>query len=172
MSPPLRDKSQQQPMWEFLKSRVISTVATDHAPFDFETQKTMGKDAFTKIPNGIPSVEDRVNLLYTHGVTTGKIDLHTFVDAASTKAARIFGLKGKGSVVVGADADLVVYDPNYRGTISAKTHSMATDYSAFEGWEIKGRPSVVTVRGVVMARDGKFVGKPGHGRLVPRPAHQ
>ncbi len=168
MSPPLRDKSQHQPMWDFLKSRAISTVATDHAPFDFETQKTMGRDAFTKIPNGIPSVEDRVNLLFTHGVTTGKIDLHTFVDAASTKAARIFGLKGKGTVAVGADADLVVYDPNYRGTISAKTHSMATDYSAFEGWEIKGRPSVVTVRGAVMARDGKFVGTLGSGRLVPR----
>jgi len=168
MSPPLRDKSQQEPMWDFLKSRAISTVATDHAPFDFDTQKTMGKDAFTKIPNGIPSVEDRVNLLYTHGVTTGKIDLHTFVDAASTKAARIFGLKGKGTIAVGADADIVVYDPHHRGMISAKTHQMATDYSAFEGWEIKGRPSVVTVRGAVMARDGRFVGQPGTGRLVPR----
>jgi dihydropyrimidinase len=151
-----------------LKSRAISTVATDHAPFDFEAQKTMGRDAFTKIPNGIPSVEDRVNLLYTHGVCTGRIDLNTFVDAASTKAARLFGMKGKGTVSVGADADLVVYDPAYRGKISAKTHSMATDYSAFEEWEIKGRPSVVTVRGAVMARDGKFVGKAGQGRLVAR----
>jgi dihydropyrimidinase len=168
MSPPLRDKSQLPRMWSHLASRVISTVATDHAPFDFETQKTMGKDAFTRIPNGIPSVEDRVNLLYTHGVTTGRLSLNTFVDAASTQAARIFGLKGKGTIAVGSDADLVVYDTSYRGKLSATTHSMATDYSAFEGWEIKGRPSVVTVRGQVMARDGKFVGKLGSGRLVPR----
>ena len=126
------------------------------------------KSDFTKIPNGIPSVEDRVNLLYTRGVCEGKIDLHTFVDSASTRAARIFGLKGKGTIAVGDDADLVVYDPAYRGTISAKTHHMATDYSAFEGWEVKGRPAVVTVRGQIMAREGRFVGKPGAGRLVPR----
>jgi dihydropyrimidinase len=168
MSPPLRDRSQLEPMWGHLRSRTISTVATDHAPFDFEGQKTMGRDAFTTIPNGIPSVEDRVNLLYTHGVCTGRIDLRTFADAASCQAARLFNLKGKGAISVGADADLVVYDPAYRGTISANTHSMATDYSAFEGWEIKGRPSVVTVRGSIMARDGKFVGRAGHGRLVPR----
>ncbi len=168
MSPPLRDKSQLPKMWDHLRSRVISTVATDHAPFDFETQKTMGKDAFTKIPNGIPSVENRVDLLYTHGVCGGRIDLNTFVDAASTKAARIFGMKRKGTIAVGADADLVVYDPNYRGTISAKTHQMATDYCAFEGWEVKGRASVVTVRGSVMAREGKFVGQMGMGKMVER----
>ncbi|MCC6678308.1 MAG: dihydropyrimidinase [Phycisphaerales bacterium] len=168
MSPPLRDRHQQDRMWSHLRSRAVATVATDHAPFDFETQKTMGRDAFTKIPNGIPSVEDRINLLYTHGVCTGRIDLHTFVDAASSRAARIFGLKGKGTIAVGADADLVIYDPAFRGKISARTHHMATDYSAFEGWEIKGRPSAVTVRGVIMARDGQFVGPPGHGRLIPR----
>ena len=168
MSPPLRDKSQLPKMWSHVKSRVASTIGTDHAPFDFEAQKTMGKGDFTKIPNGIPSVQDRVNLLYTHGVTAGRIDLHTFVDAASTQAARIFGLKGKGTIAVGADADLVVYDTTYRGKISAKTQAMASDYNAFEGWEIKGRPSVVTVRGQVMARDGAFVGKPGQGRRVPR----
>jgi dihydropyrimidinase len=168
MSPPLRERYQLMFMWNHLRSRTISTVATDHAPFDFETQKTMGRDAFTKIPNGIPSVENRVNLLFTHGVAAGRIDLNTFVAAASTNAARIFGLKGKGTITVGADADLVVYDPAYRGRISAKTHLMATDYSAFEGWELKGRPSVVTVRGEVMARDGRFVGKLGAGRLVPR----
>jgi len=168
MSPPLRDKSQLPKMWSHLRSRAISTVATDHAPFDFETQKTMGKDAFTKIPNGIPSVENRVDLLYTKGVCEGLIDLNTFVDAASTKAARIFGMNRKGTIAVGADADLVVYDPAYRGTISGKTHQMATDYSAFEGWEVKGRASLVTVRGRVMSRDGKYVGASGHGRLVER----
>lgn len=168
MSPPLRDRSQLPKMWAHLRSRVISTVATDHAPFDFETQKLMGKGDFTKIPNGIPSVENRVDLLYTHGVAAGRIDLRTFVDAASSKAARIFGLRGKGTIAVGADADLVVYDPNHRGTLSAKTHHMATDYSAFEGWEVSGRASVVTVRGKVMARNGKFVGAMGTGKLVER----
>lgn len=168
MSPPLRDRSQLPHMWDALRSRTISTVATDHAPFDFETQKVMGKEAFTKIPNGIPSVENRADLLFTHGVAGGRIDLHTFVDAASTRAARIFGLQGKGTVSVGADADLVVYDPAFRGKISAKTHHMATDYNAFEGWEQKGRASVVTVRGTIMAKEGRFVGKVGTGRLVPR----
>jgi dihydropyrimidinase len=168
MSPPLRDRSQLPFMWNHLASGEIETVATDHAPFDFETQKVMGKGDFTKIPNGIPSVEDRVNLLYTHGVATGRLSLHRFVDAASTRAARIFGLRGKGTIAVGADADLVVYDPGYRGVISARTHQMATDYSAFEGWEIRGRPSVVTVRGRVMARDGRFVGEKGHGRPAAR----
>ncbi len=171
MSPPLRDKSQLPKMWDHLRCGVISTVATDHAPFDFATQKVMGRPPasdFTKIPNGIPSVEDRVNLLYTRGVCEGRISLNQFVAAASTNAARVFGLRGKGSVCVGGDADLVVYDHAYRGTISAKTHQMATDYSAFEGWPISGRPSVVSVRGNIVARDGKFVGKMGSGRLVVR----
>ncbi|MBX3389658.1 MAG: dihydropyrimidinase [Phycisphaeraceae bacterium] len=171
MSPPLRDKSQLAKMWAHLASRTIATVATDHAPFDFESQKTMGKDAFTKIPNGIPSVENRVDLLYTQGVATGRIDLNTFVDAASTQAARIFGLKGKGTIAVGSDADLVVYDPAYRGKVhsASKTHhNMATDYSAFEGWEMKGRSDTVTVRGQVMVKGAKFVGKMGTGRLVGR----
>jgi dihydropyrimidinase len=168
MSPPLRAKRQQEAMWNHLHTRTISTVATDHAPFDFDSQKSMGRDNFTRIPNGIPSVEDRVNLLYTHGVCTGRIDLHTFVDAASTKAAKIFGLNGKGTISVGSDADLVVYDPSYRGVISAKTHQMATDYSAFEGWEIKGRPSIVTVRGKVHVKDGGITGAEGQGRLAAR----
>lgn len=170
MSPPIREKRHQPVLWNALRSRLISTVATDHAPFDFKVQKEMGRDAFTKIPNGIPSVENRIDLLYTHGVTTAKIDLHTFVDCASTQAAKLFGLKGKGTIAVGADADLCIYDPEYRGTISAKHQYMATDYNAFEGWEVKGRPHVVTVRGEVMARDGKFVGKLGRGRLLQREA--
>jgi dihydropyrimidinase len=173
MSPPLRDVSHQQVLWNALRSRLISTVATDHAPFDFAGQKEMGRGDFTKIPNGIPSVEDRVNLLYTHGVCTGRIDLNTFVDAASTQAARLFGLyPRKGTIAPGSDADVVVYDPEYRGKISAKTQEMAVDYSAFEGWELEGRPSLVTVRGEVQVRDGKFVGRLGHGRLLSRsPTH-
>jgi dihydropyrimidinase len=171
MSPPLRDKTQQPVLWNALQSRLISTVATDHAPFDFRGQKEMGRGDFTKIPNGIPSVEDRVNLLYTHGVCRGRIDLRTFVDAASTQAARLFGLyPRKGAIAVGSDADLVVYDPAYRGTISAGTQTMAVDYSAFEGWSIEGRPSLVMVRGQVQARDGQFVGRLGHGKFLSRAA--
>ena len=173
MSPPLRDKKNQEVFWNALRQGFVATVATDHAPFDFKGQKEMGRNDFTKIPNGIPSLEDRVNLLYTYGVTTGRLDLHTFVDCASTQAAKIFGLfPRKGTIAVGSDADLVVYDPNYRGTISAKTHSINLDYSAFEGWEIKGRPSVVTVRGEVAVRDGQFVGRIGHGQFLKRePTH-
>lgn len=169
MSPPLRDKRNQEVMWNGLRKGDVQTVGTDHAPFDFKTQKPMGRDDFTKIPNGIPSLEERVNLLFTRGVKTGKLDLPTFVNVASTNAAKIFGLyPRKGAIAVGADADLVVYDPEYRGTISVKTQLMNVDYSAFEGWEIEGRPSVVTVRGEVAARDGKFVGTIGRGRMLKR----
>src|SRR6478752_360445 len=173
MSPPLRDKRNQTVLWNGLSSGEIQTVATDHAPFDFKSQKPMGRDDFTKIPNGIPSLEDRVNLLYTHGVKTGKLDLHTFVNVASTNAAKTFGLfPRKGCIQIGADADLVIYDPEYRSTISAQTQQMNVDYSAFEGWEIEGRPELVTVRGEVAVRDGKFVGVMGRGRLLKRePAH-
>ncbi len=169
MSPPLRDRSNQEVLWNGLRQRFISTLATDHAPFDFADQKTMGKDDFTLIPNGIPALEDRVNLLYTRGVANGRLDLQTFVDCASTQAAKIFGLyPRKGTIQPGADADLVVYDPDYRGEISASTHTINTDYSAFEGWEIKGRPSAVTVRGEVAVRDGEFVGTVGRGRRLER----
>lgn len=173
MSPPIRAAEQQPLLWDALARGEISVVATDHAPFDFAGQKEMGRGDFTKIPNGIPSVQDRVNLLYTHGVKTGRIDLRRFVDAASTQAARIFGLyPRKGAIEVGADADLVVYDPDWRGQISARSHLMNTDYNAFEGWPLEGRPSVVTVRGAVVARDGQFVGRLGHGRFLKRrPTH-
>ncbi|MEO5720291.1 MAG: dihydropyrimidinase [Chthoniobacterales bacterium] len=169
MSPPLRDKRNQEVMWNGLRVGDIQTVGTDHAPFDFQTQKPMGRDDFTKIPNGIPALEERVNLLFTRGVKTGKLDLQKFVNVASTNAAKIFGLyPRKGAIAVGSDADLVIYDPDYRGTISAKTQLMNVDYSAFEGWEIEGRPSVVTVRGEVAVRAGKFVGTIGRGRMLQR----
>ena len=170
MSPPLRHKRNQDVLWNGLRNRLISTLATDHAPFDFEDQKRkMGADAFTTIPNGIPSLEDRVNLLFTRGVQEGRMDLHTFVDCASTQAAKIFGLfPRKGTIQLGSDADLVVYDPNYEGTISVDTQTMNIDYSAFEGWTIRGRPHVVTVRGEVAARDGEFTGTIGRGRRLER----
>jgi len=173
MSPPLRDKKNQDVLWHGLREGTILTLATDHAPFDFASQKQMGKDNFTLIPNGIPSLEDRVNLYFTHGVNGGRIDLQRFVETASSATAKLFGLfPRKGAIQVGSDADLVVYDPNYRGTISAKTHQMNVDYNSFEGMEIEGRPHVVTVRGKVAARDGKFVGKFGRGKFLERvPAH-
>ena len=173
MSPPLRDQANQEVLWNGLRDGLVQTVATDHAPFDFRKQKALGKNDFTKIPNGIPSLEERVNLLYTYGVKAGKIDLHTFVNVASTQVAKTFDLfPRKGTIQPGADADLVVYDPNYCGKISVKTQSMNLDYSAFEGWKIEGRPSVVTVRGQVAVRDGKFVGKHGRGKFLQRqPSH-
>lgn len=169
MSPPLRDAKNQAVLWNALRTGLIQTVATDHAPFDFKGQKPMGAADFTKIPNGIPALEDRVNLLYTYGVKTGKLDLHAFVDVASTKAAKLFGLfPKKGAIQVGSDADLVIYDPAYRGKISAATQVMNVDYSAFEGWPVEGRPALVTVRGEVAVRDGKFVGTVGRGRFLNR----
>ncbi len=169
MSPPLRDARNQDVLWHALRAGTVQTVATDHAPFDFADQKPMGADDFTKIPNGIPALEDRVNLLWTYGVCEGRLDLHQFVAAASTNAAKIFGLfPRKGTVQVGADADLVVYDPNYEGKLSAATQTMNLDYNGFEGWTIRGRPSVVTVRGQVAVRDGKFVGTVGRGKFLER----
>ena len=172
MSPPLRDKRNQKALWNALACGFIDTVGTDHCPFD-TSQKWMGKDAFTNIPNGIPAIEDRVNLLYTYGVKRGPLDLHRFVDVASTRAAKLFGLfPRKGTIAVGADADLVVYDPNAKRVITAAAQHGNNDYNGFEGMEIEGRPSVVTVRGKVQVRDGQFVGERGRGQLLKRePTH-
>ena len=171
MSPPLRDKVNQDVLWNGLNQGLINTVGTDHAPFDFAGQKPMGREDFTKIPNGIPALEDRINLLFTYGVKTGRIDLHTLVNVASTNPAKIFGLfPRKGTIQPGSDADLVVYDPAHRGTLSAANQIMNVDYNGFQGWPIEGRPSLVTVRGQVAVRDGRFVGTIGRGRFLQRPA--
>jgi dihydropyrimidinase len=170
MSPPLRAKHNQAALWNALAAGSIDTVGTDHCPFDTK-QKLLGKDSFVNIPNGIPGIEDRVNLLYTFGVKRGRLDLDRFVDATSTRAAKLFGLfPRKGTIAVGSDADLVVYDSNYRGFITAKLQHVNNDYNGFEGMEIEGRPSVVTVRGKIQARDGNFVGEPGRGKLLKREA--
>jgi dihydropyrimidinase len=172
MSPPLRAKHNQDSLWNALGAGSIDTVGTDHCPFDTE-QKLLGKDSFVNIPNGIPGIEERVNLLYTHGVKRGRLDLDRFVDAASTRAAKLFGLfPRKGTIAVGSDADLVVYDTNYRGTVSAKAQHTNNDYNGFEGTQIEGRPSVVTVRGKVQVRDGEFIGERGRGKMLKRePTH-
>lgn len=171
MSPPLREKRNQQALWSGLESRAISTIGTDHAPFRFEDQKQMGRDAFTRIPNGISSIQERVDLVHTHGVAAGRLGLNAMVDACSTQAARIFGMfPRKGAVQVGSDADLVVYDPAYRGKFSLEGSHSRVDYNAYEGWDRIGRAAVVTVRGRVQARDGQFVGTLGRGQFVEREA--
>jgi len=173
MSPPLRDKRNQPVLWNAIDDRFISTIGTDHAPFDFVGQKDLGRDNFAKIANGIPSIQERINLVYTYGVLPGNLDLHAMVDACSTQAAKIFGMyPRKGTIGVGSDADLVVWDPRYKGTFSLANSYSRVDYNAYEGWEMRGRAEVVTVRGEVQARKGEFVGTLGRGRLVERePGH-
>jgi dihydropyrimidinase len=169
MSPPLRDAAHQEILWQALRTGDIQTVATDHAPFDFAGQKEMGRHDFTKIPNGIPSLEERVKLLYTRGVCEGRLDLAAFVNAASTQAAKIFGLfPRKGAIQPGADADLVVWDPRHESTLSAASHHMHVDYSAFEGWPARGRARDVSVRGQLVVREGKWCGRTGNGRFLTR----
>ena len=172
MSPPLRAKHNQRILWDALNAGLIDTVGTDHCPFDTE-QKLLGRDAFTQIPNGIPGIEERINLLYTYGVKRGLLDIHRFVDAASTKPAKLFGLfPRKGTIAIGSDADLVIYDPSYRGVISSTTQHVNCDYNGFEGMPIEGRPAVVTVRGKVQFRDGVFVGDDTRGQFLKRePTH-
>jgi len=168
MSPPLRDIRNQAALWQALQTGLIDTVGTDHCPFDME-QKLLGANAFTQIPNGIPGIEERVNLMYTYGVKRGGLDLHRFVDALSTRAAKLFGLyPRKGTIAVGSDADLVIYDTGYQGTISVATQHTNNNYNGFEGFPIEGRPSVVTVRGKVQVRDGAFVGEPSRGQFLSR----
>jgi len=173
MSPPLRAQANQDVLWNGVKTQQISTIATDHAPFRFADQKKMGRDAFTKIPNGIPSIQERVDLVHTRGVAAGRLGLHAMVDACSTQAAKLFGLyPRKGAIQLGSDADLVVYDPNYRGKFSKECSFSNVDYSAYEGWEQKGRANAVTVRGQVQVRDGEFVGTIGRGVFLKRePTH-
>lgn len=172
MSPPLREKRHQDTLWAGFQHDIISTLGSDHAPFTTE-QKKMGEDNFCLIPNGIPSLEDRVRMFWTHGVEKGKIDIHQFVRAASTEAAKIFGLfPRKGTIQPGADADLVIYDPAYRGKLSVQTHHMNIDYNPFEGWDVSGICSEVTVRGKIQVKDGEFVGEKGRGKFLKRkPTH-
>ncbi|MHC4975666.1 MAG: dihydropyrimidinase [Planctomycetota bacterium] len=173
MSPPLREPHNNDALWGALRTGLISTVGTDHAPFDFKGQKDMGRDAFTQIPNGIPGIQERVDLLHTHGVRAGRIDMPTLVRVCSEMPARIFGMfPRKGAVAVGSDADLVVYDPSHEGIFSASESLSQVDYCAYEGWKRQGRADVVTVRGKVQARQGEFVGDEAHGTLIKRqPTH-
>ncbi|MDP6490340.1 MAG: dihydropyrimidinase [Kiritimatiellia bacterium] len=169
MSPPLRDKADQDALWAGLREGRVNTVATDHAPTNFEGQKSMGKGDFTKIPGGVPGIEHRVPLLFSRGVGQNRLSLEQFVRIASTEPARLFGLyPRKGTIAIGSDADLVVFDPDRETTLSAKTHAMNVDYNAYEGWTVKGWPKTVTVRGQLAVHDGEFVGEMGRGEFIAR----
>jgi dihydropyrimidinase len=168
-SPPLRSKDHQAELWAGLVKDDLQVVSTDHCPFDFKGQKDLGKGDFRKIPNGLPSVEDRVDLLHDGGVVAGRITRERWVEVISTAPAKLFGMyPQKGAVAVGSDADLVVYDPGRKRTISAKTHHMDVDYSCYEGRTVQGGSDVVLSRGAVIVRDGKFTGRKGHGKFVKR----
>jgi dihydropyrimidinase len=169
-SPPLREKNPNwAELWKGLARDDLQVVATDHCPFDFHGQKEMGRGDFRKIPNGLPGVEDRVDLLHDGGVVGGMISVERWVDIISTGPAKLFGMyPRKGAIAVGADADIVVYDPNRTHVISATTHHMAVDYSCYEGRPVKGGSDVVMSRGSVVVRNGELTGRKGHGRFIKR----
>jgi dihydropyrimidinase len=171
-SPPLRPKEHQVSLWRGLRGNDLSIVSTDHCPFCFSDQKELGRGDFSKIPNGMPGVEHRMDLIY-QGVVAGELPLHRWVEVCSTTPARMFGLyPRKGVVAPGADADVVVYDPAARHTISASTHHMNVDYSAYEGMDLTGAVRTVLSRGRVVVDGGAFTGSHGHGRFLTRDLNQ
>jgi dihydropyrimidinase len=168
MSPPLREKKDQAALWGGINQGSIQIVATDHCPFKWD-QKLMGKNDFSKIPNGHPAIEHRMELLFSEGVNKGKITLNKFVELTSTNAAKIFGMyPEKGCIAPGSDADIVILDPNEEHTLSSSTHHMNVDYSAYEGWKLKGKTKKVIMRGQLAVSDNSMKIKPGYGRFVKR----
>ena len=168
MSPPLREKKDQAALWAGLNQGLVHVVATDHCPFMWE-QKLRGKDDFSKIPNGHPAIEHRVELLFSEGVNKGKISLNKFVEVTSTNAAKIFGMfPQKGTIAIGSDADIVIFDPNEKHTISVDTHHMNCDYSAYEGWKVTGKCKTVILRGKVAVENNKVLVEKGYGKFIKR----
>lgn len=168
MSPPLRQKKDQETLWAGLNQGLVEVVATDHCPFSWQ-QKQMGQHDFSKIPNGHPAIEHRMELLYSEGVRKGKISLSKMVEVACTNPAKIFGMyPQKGSIAVGADADIVILDPKEKHTISAASHHMRTDYSAYEGWKVQGKVKTVLLRGSVAIHNGQCLVEKGYGRFIKR----
>src|SRR5271169_2471950 len=168
-TPPLREKWHQEKLWQGLAKDTLQVVSTDHCPFCFKEQKELGKDDFTKIPNGGPGVEHRMSLIYSGGVAHGRFSVNRFVELVSTTPAKLFGLyPRKGTIAVGSDADLVLFDTNAEQVISASTHHMRVDYSMFEGIRVKGMPKSVLSRGRTIVENGKFVGKAGSGEFIRR----
>ena len=170
-TPPLREKKNQAKLWDGLKDDHLQVVSTDHCPFCFADQKALGKDDFTKIPNGGPGIENRMQLIHHHGVNSGMLSLNRFVEITATAPARIFGMyPNKGTIAAGSDADIVLWDPKAEHTISAATHHMRVDYSMFEGFKVRGNARKVYSRGELVVDGGKFVGKVGRGKYLRRAA--
>jgi dihydropyrimidinase len=168
MSPPLREKKDQATLWAGINQGLVQVVATDHCPFMWE-QKLMGKDDFSKIPNGHPAIENRMELLFSEGVNKGKISLNKYVEVASTNAAKIFGMfPKKGTIAVGSDADIVLFDANEKHTISAATHHMNVDYSGYEGWQLTGKVKTVLLRGKVAIDNNECKVEKGYGKFIKR----
>jgi dihydropyrimidinase len=174
-SPPLRDPADghQEALWRGLASGDLQVIATDHCPFDFEGQKTLGRDDFTKIPNGLPVVEHRFPLMIHAALNEKRFSLNRMVDISATAPAKMFGLyPQKGTIAVGSDADIVIVDPKATSTISARTHHMNVDYSCFEGMELTGAIEVVISRGATLVDGGEFLGSSSHGRYLRRGLNQ
>jgi dihydropyrimidinase len=168
-TPPLREKWHQEKLWNGLKQDQLSVVSTDHCPFCMKEQKELGKDDFTKIPNGGPGVEHRMSLIYSGGVAAGRFSANRFVEITSTTPAKLFGLyPRKGTIAVGSDADIVIFNPKKQHTISAKTHHMRVDYSMFEGITVTGVPEIVLSRGNVVVENNEFKGRAGAGNYLKR----
>ncbi len=169
MTPPLRERWNQAELWKGLKTDDLQVISTDHCPFCMKEQKELGRGDFSKIPNGAPGVEHRMSLIYNGGVVEQRISLNRFVELTSTAAAKMFGLfPKKGTIAVGSDADIVIFDPDKEQTISAATHHMNVDYSAYEGKTIKGTVETVLSRGRVVIENGEFKGKAGDGQFLKR----
>jgi dihydropyrimidinase len=168
MSPPLREKKDQATLWAGINQGLVNVVATDHCPFMWE-QKLMGRDDFSKIPNGHPAVENRMELLYSEGVAKNKISLNKYVEVSCTNPAKIFGMfPRKGTIAIGSDADIVIFDPNENHRLSAKTHHMNVDYSGYEGWEVTGKVKTVLLRGEVAIDNNECLIDKGFGKFIKR----
>jgi dihydropyrimidinase len=168
-SPPLRAKPHQEDLWKGLLQDDLQLVATDHCPFHFKQQKELGRGDFSKIPNGLPGVEDRFTLIFDGGVQSGRISINRFVELVSTAPAKMFGLfPRKGTIAPGSDADIVIFNPAVERTLSAKTHHMNVDYSCYEGMRVRGLPEIVMQRGAVLVENGAFLGKKGAGQFLRR----
>jgi dihydropyrimidinase len=169
MTPPIREKWNQDKLWRGLQFNDLQVISTDHCPFCFKEQKELGRDDFSKIPNGGPGVEHRMSLIYNGGVVSGRISVNRFIELTSTAAAKIFGLfPRKGTIAVGSDADIVIFDPDEEMTISAETHHMRVDFSCYEGMKVRGVTKTVLSRGEVVIEEGTYVGRKGHGSFLKR----
>ncbi len=169
MTPPLREKHNHAELWKGLKMDDLQVISTDHCPFCMKEQKELGKDDFSKIPNGAPGVENRMNLIYNGGVVENRISLNRFVELTSTAAAKMFGLfPKKGTIAVGSDADIVIFDPEKEHTFGVDAEHMNVDYSSYEGWKMKGKVETVLSRGRVVIENGEHTGKAGDGQFLRR----